>query len=121
MRSFGGNRYGISFANRRFLDAAIAESPYCVNGCSFILQERRSGMEIEEIWFDKIAMWIQIHKFLRQMMTRRNIEMIDGKIGSVIAVEDPFADGLGRGFVRARVSMDVDKPLTTELPVRKAS
>lgn len=47
--------------------------------------------------------------------------MIRGRIGVVREVEDPFADGLGRGFARVKVAMDIRKPMVKELQSRKST
>lgn len=103
------------------LEAGIDDSPYNINGWNFVLKEWRSGVALEEIKFDQISLWIQTYNLSRELMTVRNLNMIGGRIGVVVATEDPFADGLGRGFARVKVALDLKKPLEKELIVPKTS
>lgn len=86
-----------------------------------MLQEWKSGVAIEEVSFDRITIWIQIYRLSREYMMMRNIKMIGDRLGTVVAVENPFADGLGRGFARVRVSLDIEKPLATHVKVNRVS
>lgn len=121
IRSFDENLFGIYFANRASMEKAIDNSPYGIQNYNFILKEWMPGVAVEEISFDQICMWIQIHKLPRDMMTMRNLQMIGGRIGVMQDSEDPFADGLGRGFARIKVAMDVRKPMVKELQSRRTS
>lgn len=121
IRSFDENLFGVYFANRATMVKAIENSPYGVQNYNFILKEWTPGVAVEEISFDQICLWIQIHKLPRDMMTMRNLHMIGGRIGVMQDCEDPFADGLGRGFARIKVAMDVRKPMVKVLQSRRAS
>lgn len=121
MRCFDDNLFGISFANKRILDAEIASSPYIISGCNLVLQEWRSGVALEEIRFDHITMWVQVYNLPRDMLTVWNLNMVGNRLGTVVSVEDPFADGLGRGFARVREPLEIRKPLVKELTLRRSS
>lgn len=83
IRSFGGNLYGICFANNRCLELALEDAPFIISKSVFHIQLWSVGLEFDEIDLS----------------------------GVLLRVEDLFEDDVGRGFLRVRVLIDVKKPL----------
>lgn len=111
IKSFGGNLYGIYFANGRCLESALDEAPFIVSKCVFHIQRWTAGLAYDEIDFSMVPFWVQIYKLPLDLLSLRNARTIGAKLGVLLRVEDPFEDEVGRGFLRVRVLIDVKKPL----------
>ncbi|XVF21424.1 hypothetical protein REPUB_Repub12eG0089100 [Reevesia pubescens] len=56
--------------------------------------------------------WLLVHGLPMEMMTVKNAERIGTKVGRLLRIEDLVQSrGIGRGFLRIRVMMDVQAPL----------
>ena len=77
-----------------------------------VLQEWEEGAVVSEIQFSEICFWVQIHNMPLDLLTKKNVEVIGRKLGRIVEIEDPSGKvGFGRGFLRIRVGMEVDKAL----------
>lgn len=65
-----------------------------------------------EVYFDANPFWIQVHNLPMEYMNSSNATTILSKIGRVMEVEEPIINGrIIRTFIRARVELDITKPL----------
>lgn len=115
------NTYGISFRNERIRDTAIAESPHLVNRCCMELHRWPREKSFQELDTDKISFWIQLHNVPLNLASLKNVQAIGSKLGSLIEAEDPFADGVGRGFLRVRIQLDARNPLKASVWLPRSS
>lgn len=120
IKSFGGNLYGVYFANRNCLESGLEDSPYIVYGCCFHLQRWSIGKAYDEIDFSKVPFWIQIHKFPIELLSNQNARLIGSRIRDLVKIEDPFEDEIGRGFLRIRVILDIKKPILSRFWIPRA-
>ncbi|KAF7813220.1 TMV resistance protein N-like [Senna tora] len=69
---------------------------------------------IQEIDFSRCPVWIQLHNLPLEGFSRNNVERMGSVVGEVVMIENPVVNGrLLRTFARARVVIDMKKPLTT--------
>lgn len=67
-----------------------------------------------EICFDLNPFWIQVHNLPTEFLNPINTRTIVQKAGRVIDIEDSIIEGrILRTFMRARIEIDVTKPLPT--------
>lgn len=111
IRSFGGNLYGIYFANSRCLESALEEAPFIVSKCVFHIHRWSAGLAYDDIDFSMVPIWIQIYKIPLDLMSVKNARTIGAKLGVLLRVDDPFENDFRRGFLRVRVLIDLKKPL----------
>ena len=59
-----------------------------------------------------MTFWVQLHNIPLKNLNNETGEAIGRAIGTVIQVADLEDDGAGGEFLRARVAMDITKPLS---------
>lgn len=59
-----------------------------------------------------MTFWVQLHNIPSKNLNNETGEAIGRAIGTVIQVADLEDDGAGGEFLRARVAMDITKPLS---------
>ncbi|OMO80574.1 hypothetical protein COLO4_24033 [Corchorus olitorius] len=112
VRDLGNNVYGISFANEKGMMFALENGPWSVLGHSLVLRRWEVSQTIREVTFDTLQFWIQVHNLPLEMQTKMNANRIGSVVGKVCEIEDPsWTLGVGRGFFRIKVEIDVKKPL----------
>ncbi|CAN6169074.1 unnamed protein product [Urochloa humidicola] len=90
---------------------ALAGSPWMVGRHAVILQEYDGSLKPSEVSFAKMEMWVRILNLPFGWMNERRGSRAAGLVGEVIKV-DADKDGDASGpFLRARVAIEVDKPL----------
>ncbi|OMP12130.1 reverse transcriptase [Corchorus capsularis] len=112
VRELGKNLYGFSFKTRKGLEFALNNGPWAIIGHHLILQRWEISKGVKEIEFKEIAFWIQVHNLPLEMQTMTNARRIGSTLGRIMDIEDPSWNlGIGRGFLRIKVAIDVNKPL----------
>lgn len=71
-------------------------------------------ISIHEVMYSYSPFWIQIHGVPLEGFSEENARRIAGKVGEVEKVENPIWNNqIVRGFMRAKVIVDLTKPLAT--------
>lgn len=88
--------------------------PWSINGLLLNIQRWEEEMTFSEVDFNFCPFWIQFHDLPLGAMDVDNAMWLGGLIGDVVMVEDLRAEGLlSRSFLRARILVDLRKPLVT--------
>ncbi|OMO55831.1 hypothetical protein COLO4_35857 [Corchorus olitorius] len=112
VRELGKNLYGLSFRIKKGTDFALNNGPWSIIGHHLILKRWDITKAVKEFEFNEIQLWIQVHNLPFVMQTLTNARKIGGTIGKIIDIEDPSWNfGIGRGFLRIKVELDIDKRL----------
>lgn len=108
------NTYLFNFSEPVTPRRIMAEAPWNILGSLLCLHRWTPEFTLHEIDFSYSPFWIQIHGVPLEGISKENARKIASKIGEVEVVEDPFVGyKLARGFMRARVCVDITKPLIT--------
>ncbi|OMP01048.1 hypothetical protein COLO4_12194 [Corchorus olitorius] len=108
----GPNLYGFAFVDRKSMEYALSNGPWTVMGHCLCLKRWDSALAVNEIRFEEVAFWVQVHNLPLEVMTTNNAHKIGAKLGKIIEVENPdWVKGFGRGFLRLRVAIDPKKSL----------
>ena len=70
--------------------------------------------DVEEFWhllYNHVTFWVQLHNIPLKNLIHETGEAIARAIGTVIQVANPEDDDASGVFLRARVAMDISKPL----------
>lgn len=79
---------------------------------SLIAFQRVTDIELlPQIEYNHVTFWVQFHNIPLKNLTYETGEAIGNAIRRVVQVADPEDDGAGGEFLRARVTMDISKPL----------
>ncbi|KAI9124567.1 hypothetical protein K1719_004489 [Acacia pycnantha] len=107
-----GNTFMFRFSDVVEYSRILRGRLWSINGCLLNLMERSKYNACEDFEFNRCPVWIQVHNIPVEAMCLENAIMIGGYVGEVVLVEDPYLNGkLYRNFLRARVSLDLRKPL----------
>ncbi|KAE8779653.1 hypothetical protein D1007_47222 [Hordeum vulgare] len=107
-RSLGENMFAAEFESKRDRDRVWEGSPWHINKHAVILQDFEEHMQPSELVFDSLPVWVRVvnlpYNFRNNKWGLAIAQQIDKK-AAVVQI-DPVG-----GFLRARVSIDVQKPL----------
>ncbi|KAI4970714.1 hypothetical protein ZWY2020_001628 [Hordeum vulgare] len=116
-RSVGENMFVAEFASQRDRDRVWEGAPWHVSKNAVVLAEFDECMCPSELSFDKIHMWVRV---VNLPFNLRN----DKWCGAIATQIDKHATRVqfdhANGYLRARVSVDVEKPLRRWIPIESA-
>lgn len=69
-------------------------------------------MSMDELNFDRLAMWVQVHELSLTVCNAANARQIGDSVGRFLEADDPKA-ALHRHYLRVRVEVNVKEPLPT--------
>ncbi|KAI9084479.1 hypothetical protein K1719_033467 [Acacia pycnantha] len=107
-----GNTFLFSFSDGEEYNRILRGRPWSINGCLLNLMERSKFKACEDFDFSRCPAWIQMHNVPMEAWCLDNAIMIGSHVGEVMLAEDPLYNGKYlRNFLRARVVLDLRKPL----------
>lgn len=116
------NTFLFNFTNHETPSRILKESPWNILGQALVLQEWDPQAPIQEIEFKHIPFWIQIHGLPLELFSKQNDVRAGSKIGEVMEVEEPFnGTSINRGFLRARVLVNINNPLVVSFWIQRAA
>ncbi|RYR72348.1 hypothetical protein Ahy_A02g006557 [Arachis hypogaea] len=111
----GPNSFILNFKSQEEARRAYEGGPWRIEGHMLSLQWWSSNLSIEEVNYNQLPIWVQIHGLPYDKINIKNAERIGAIVGRVISAEDPFVEGnMLRSFLRVRVEINVQAPLKTE-------
>ncbi|OMO52652.1 hypothetical protein CCACVL1_29137 [Corchorus capsularis] len=112
IRDLAMNTFSLRFSSDLAKRRALEDGPWSIMGSCLALKEWRNGIEIYDMDFSEIEVWVQIHKIPLEMMNLENAGVIGKRLGRVVSIEDPKeVKGVGSNFIRIRLGIDICKPL----------
>ncbi|OMO97767.1 hypothetical protein CCACVL1_04463 [Corchorus capsularis] len=114
----GPNLYGFSFADRRCMEIALNNGQWTIIGYSLCLKKWDTSKAVNDIRFETINFWVQVHQLPLEFMTLNNARKIGKSLGTVLDIEDPdWVNGFGRSFMRIKIAMNLNRALTGRFKV----
>lgn len=104
-----------SFKSMREKQRILKGRPWSIQGSLMNIQEWSEFKVISEVCFDKSPIWAQFHNLPLGMLEEEvNIQNMGNLIGELVWYEKPkVGDKFNRSFGRARVLVEINKPLVT--------
>lgn len=116
------NIFFFAFSCEKDRSRILRNRPWTVTGILLLVQEWNVLLPICDVQWKFCPYWIQFHGLPLGGLSSKNAGILGGKIGDVLEVENPFVDGkLRRDFLRARVLVDIMKPLLCGLWIPRPS
>ncbi|XP_072088739.1 uncharacterized protein At4g02000-like [Arachis hypogaea] len=110
----GTNTYLFNFKHEEDAIRIHGEGPWRVDGHMLSLQWWRPELSFEEVSYNSIAFWVQVHALPLEKLNKSSVEKIGTSLGKLLEAEDPYVDGnLLRNFLRVRVKVNVLEQLKT--------
>ncbi|KAF7824555.1 reverse transcriptase [Senna tora] len=108
------NTFLFNFSEADTPNRIMEDAPWSVLGYLVSLQRWVPEVAIHEVDYDLIPFWVQIHGAPLNGISENNARRIAERMGEVLTVENPFMENkIVRGFMRARVMVDITKPFAT--------
>ena len=106
------NIYLFKFAAEGDRKRVIELGPWNIEGFPLILKPWDQKLQVRDIDFSFIQLWVQIHNLPIEYMSKENAKNIGNLLGNVLEV-DFTGDGLVcmSRFLRVKVEFEVSKPL----------
>lgn len=106
----GDHKLLFIFDNQEDVDRILANEPWSFDKSLVVLQRYDRNSPIEELSFDKMDFWVQVHNIPIRYRTKSMAEDICESIGTVHH-SDENSEGGGGSFMRVRVTLNVYQPL----------
>ncbi|OMO52400.1 hypothetical protein COLO4_37225 [Corchorus olitorius] len=112
VREIGSNLYGLLFSNEEVTEMILERGPWTVMGHCISFKKWEIEKTLMEMEFREVTFWAQIHNLPWEVQMKVNAEKVGNTMGRLVEVEDvQWGKAIGRGFLRLRVAMDIEKPL----------
>lgn len=106
------NMYMFSFEDGVDCNRVLQGRPWMLLGHLLQLQFWHSFLPLHDVQWILSPFWVQMHGIPIEGLSVKNGQLLGQKIGEVVGVEKPIVNGrLVRSFLRARVLVDVTRPL----------
>lgn len=100
------------FQDCQGVQKALAEGPWSIDGFWLNFKEGKSKERLEDINFELIQVWVQIHGLVRCQMVADNAVLIGSEAGRVMEVDEVALKGNGsKSVLRFKVELRVNSPL----------
>lgn len=108
------NTYMFNFSEAMTPRKIMEDAPWNILGSLLCLHRWVPKFSIHEVDYNFSPFWIQVHGVPLEGMSLANAQRIAEKVGEVEEVEDPLiGNKIVRGFLRAKVVVNIKKPLIT--------
>lgn len=109
MKELDDKTMAFEFDTDRDREQILDLSPWSVQGHCLNLRLRDSGMRMEDVHFDILDIWLQLHGLSLGVCNEANARQIGSTVGRFLAAE-PNHDAKNRDFLRIRVELNVEEP-----------
>lgn len=110
----GPNLYLFQLPNKEEAMRVLKGAPWLVLGQLLSIQPWTPEKSINEVNFDLVPFWVQLHDVQLEAMNANNAARIAATAGLIEEVENPFVNSqLLRSFLRVRVLVNTKAPLTS--------
>ncbi|KAL6659989.1 hypothetical protein ACP70R_002111 [Stipagrostis hirtigluma subsp. patula] len=110
-KSVGDNLFVAEFGSMQEKEKVMDGTPWMVGRKAVLIQDFDAGMRPTDITFHDMAIWVRIYNLPLGWMNKRWGEEIAAKIGSLQKVELDEQDRAWGPYLRAKVKIDITKPL----------
>nr|POE98201.1 uncharacterized protein CFP56_72581 [Quercus suber] len=93
------------------LERVLEYEPWSYDKSLIAFQRVFDVEQIPHLVYNQVTFWVQLHNIPLKNLSHESSEAIARAIGTVIQVADPEDDDAGGEFLRARIVMDITKPL----------
>ena len=90
---------------------ALEYEPWSYDKSLIAFQRVFDVEQIPHLVYNQVTFWVELHNIPLNNLNHETGEAIARAIGTVIQVANPEDDGASGEFLRARVAMDISKPL----------
>ncbi|KAK2634301.1 hypothetical protein Ddye_029093 [Dipteronia dyeriana] len=112
-----GNIFTFYFKNLEDQKCIILGSPWSFDRTMLVLEEPVGEGDIKTMSFNRMECWVQIHNIPLLCMTEEIGIFLGKMIGEVKGIDLEAAKEVGGRFIRVRVIIDVNEPLTKSIRV----
>uniref|UniRef100_A0A2N9GYK3 Reverse transcriptase domain-containing protein n=1 Tax=Fagus sylvatica TaxID=28930 RepID=A0A2N9GYK3_FAGSY len=111
LQDVGDNMVLVEFEDRSDLERVLIGEPWSYDKYLIAFQRVGDGREVEDLLFNRVDFWVQIHNLPILCMKKSVAERLGRSIGEVVRTQVQDEDtGNGR-CMRVRVKVDITKPL----------
>uniref|UniRef100_A0A2N9J7Z2 Reverse transcriptase domain-containing protein n=1 Tax=Fagus sylvatica TaxID=28930 RepID=A0A2N9J7Z2_FAGSY len=111
LQDVGDNIVLIEFEERSDLERVLLGEPWSYDKYLIAFQRVREGTAVEELPFNKVDFWVQLHNLPILCMKKAVAEQLGRSIGEVVRTQvHDEESGSGR-YMRIRVRVDISRPL----------
>lgn len=118
--SIEANTFPCCFKKHEDFTRVIQGGPWSFKSAHIILQKWVDDKAYEEIPFDRLALWIQVHNFPLDRMNAQNAETIEDFAGEYLYMDNSGVQNLKlTRYIRIRTAIDTTKPLKNKFFLAK--
>jgi hypothetical protein len=111
VKDLGGNIFLFTFHQPLGKKKAVENGPWIFDNDLLVMEEFVASKTLDDYAFDRIPIWVRVHKLPLGRMSADTGEQIGNQIGEFIEVAD-LVNGMAVGqYLRVKVWMRITKPL----------
>ncbi|KAK3182831.1 hypothetical protein Dsin_030117 [Dipteronia sinensis] len=112
-----GNTFSFTFKNVNDRRQVLLGGPWSFDKVLLVLEATVGKGDVQNMSFNKVAFWVQIHNVHLLCMTVEIMRFLSGMIKEVKEVDEGKSGDYVRKYIQVRVVMNVDEPLRRILRV----
>lgn len=109
-------RFFHEFDMQRVLD----DGPWTFNNEALMVRRLEMGEQLSDIRLNELYIWVQIHELPVGFNSEFVLRSIGNYIGKFLMVDPKNFQSIWRQFVRIKVAINVNKPLKSQMRLKKA-
>lgn len=109
-------RFFHEFDMQRVLD----DGPWTFNNQALMVRRLEMGEQLSDIRLNELYIWVQIHELPVGFNSEFVLRSIGNYIGKFLMVDPKNFQSIWRQFVRIKVAINVNKPLKSQMRLKKA-
>ena len=111
MIEVGTNRFQLKFQTEFEMDRVLKGGPWSFDNQVLLLTRWKAGMMADNVWFDSVALRVQIWGTLFDLVSPKIAEIVGSRLGSVVEVEKKQKFEGQSYFMRVKVAILIAKPI----------
>nr|GMD98183.1 uncharacterized protein LOC109147766 [Ipomoea batatas] len=119
VEDLGNNIFIFRFFHIRDLQRILDDGPWAYDQSLLVLEKMRLDVPPLSMPFDGAEFWIQLHDLPYGFYSEKAAKAIGNFIGSYVCMDENNSEGWWSTFIRIRVSIDITKPLTSKMRIRR--
>lgn len=119
IKSLEQNLFIFQFYHEVDINRVIEGSPWTYDRMQFVFERLKEGDNPRLVQLNRLDFWVQLHDIQPGFMSERVCKDIGNYIGEYITADRNNFVGVWREYLRIRVKVQVDKPLTRRMKIKK--
>lgn len=115
----GGLRYSFVFFHKLDIHKVIDGGPWTFEQAMLVYHQVKEGEDPMAVPLQHVEMWVQIYDIPRGFLSENILKSVGASVGTYIRSDPNTFEGWWKPYVRARILINIDKPLKRRVKIKR--